>query len=216
VALFVVASGCEDSAAKLQVEVRDFLNGWYDQAAAGARDEALCHGLGLLKHPEFTCTDMLEHASHIDRNTSSLPSITPLDCFAGVCGELYEVALTSRDRSGNEISETHVLKRDEGMLRVYWYRSDTMMAALRAANPDQDEQAKDPLQTAYDEVVARYPGLYEFTPCYGVRASSSNLVGALMAKDAVDTEEVMRLAQSCGDNFCFGLVGDKIAPLCPR
>jgi len=214
VALFVMAAACTDRQALLQSEVDDFLSNWYAQAAAGKRDEGLCHGLGLLKHPAFTCVDMLDHAARVDRSSSSPSSITSIDCFAGVCGEFYEVALSGRDNAGNEIRETHVLKRDDGMLRVYWYRSDTMMAALRAANPAPDEDAKDPLQTAYDEIVARYPSLYEFPPCYGVRASSSNMAGALMAKDAIDTDAVAHIAQSCGEKFCFALVGEKIAPLC--
>jgi len=215
VALCVVAAACADRAAERRAEIAGFLIEWFDQAQAGARGDDLCHGLGLLKHSEFTCADMLTHAAQIDPASRSSPVIQPIDCFAGVCGEFYEVTMTGRDGSGNEVDESVVLKRDGGTLRIYWYRSDTMLAALRAAQPPADD-AKDPLQVAYDEVVARYPSLYEYPPCYGVRPSSSNMIGKPTAMDGLNTDEIDGLAATCGESFCLALVGNKIATLCPQ
>ena len=123
--------------------------------------------------------------------------------------------LNSRDDAGNELDETHILKRDDGRLRVYWYRNDKLINELRTEFTDEPE-TKDPVQQAYDKLKARYPELYQYPPCYGVRASSSTLVGELMPETSVDVERVHQLASECGETFCFGLVGSKIAPLCPK
>ena len=100
-------------------------------------------------------------------------------------------------------------------MRLYWYRSDSLLALLKPAENAAADDAKDPIQTAYDELTARYPALYSFPPCYGVRPSSSNLVGELRRPDALDVQEIEQLAAACGATFCFALVGNKIATLCP-
>ncbi len=211
--LALLATACADKQAEQKTAITTFLTDWYTQAREGKRDDSLCHGLGLLKHPDFTCADMLEAAATIDPATQQIEQIKAIDCFAGVCGDLFEINLTSQNTSGTNINETHILKRDDGQLRVYWYRNDVLMAQLRAANPIEEE--KDPEQVAYDELIARYPTLYEYPPCYGVRPSSTNLAGKLMAMDAIDVDEINRIASTC-DNFCFSVVGSKIAPLCPK
>ena len=98
---------------------------------------------------------------------------------------------------------------------MYWYRSDSLLTLLRPAKEDEDVSAKDPIQAAYDEITARYPALYSYPPCYGVRASSSNLVGGLMSKDELDVAAIEQRAAACGEGFCFALVGNKVATLCP-
>ena len=64
VALCFLAA-CEDRQAQLQADSLAFIEQWFDEAAAGARDDTLCHGLGTLKHPEITCAEMLEHAARV-------------------------------------------------------------------------------------------------------------------------------------------------------
>ena len=66
-----------------------------------------------------------------------------------------------------------------------------------------------------DLLVARHPALYSYPPCYGVRASSSNLRGKPTAIEEINPAEVETMATECGETFCFALVGSKIATLCP-
>lgn len=212
----LATGACTDRAAQLQDDSLAYAQQWFALAEAGNGDETSCHGLGLLKHPAVTCTQMLDYAGQVDPGTRRIADVTPRECFDSVCGEFIELNFTSLDDAGNEISETVLLKRDAGRLQTYWYRSNTLLASLRAANPEPDEEGKDPQQLSYDALVARHPSLYAYPPCYGTRPSSSNLVGDLMAKDAVDVNAVEGLAGECGDTFCFALVGNKIATLCPQ
>ncbi|NOX49627.1 MAG: hypothetical protein GXP16_03710 [Gammaproteobacteria bacterium] len=98
---------------------------------------------------------------------------------------------------------------------MYWYRTDAMLDAIRQKNHRNKDDGKDPLHVAYAEIVARYPSLYEFPPCHGIRVTSANLAGTLVRKDAIDVSSMQTIASNCGKLFCFGLVGDKIAPMCP-
>ena len=214
-ALCFTAIACTDRAAETRQQSLAFVGDWFDKAGEGAQNEDLCHGIGLLKHPGVDCAQMLGAAAEIDPTTRSVETIRPQDCFSGVCGEFIEIRFDSRDLSGNEIRETALLKRDDGQFRMYWYRSDSLLARLRADNPIEADE-KEPEQLAYDEIIARYPSLYAYPPCYGVRVSSSNLAGDLMPKDAMDVAEIERLAATCPELFCFGLVGQKIAPICPK
>ncbi|NKB98561.1 MAG: hypothetical protein GKR90_08735 [Pseudomonadales bacterium] len=158
---------------------------------------------------------MQEFAARVDPASRTFTAQRSHDCFASVCGEFVEIEFESYDHAGNPIRENAVLKRDDGTIRLYWYRSDLMLAAFRAANPEPEDE-KEPIQVAYDEITARYPELYRYPPCYGVRASTSTLAGELMAKNAIDVASIERIAATCGDDFCFSLVGEKIAPLCPN
>ena len=216
VALFVVGAGCTDQAALKRDQGLEFLGSWFASAHAGQRDDGLCHAFGLLKHPEITCSQMLEHAALIDPAQRTIASVTERDCFGEVCGDFLEVEFSSRDPAGNEVRETALIKRDDGRFRLYWYRSDSLLATLRARLPDpQEVEAKDPEQLAYDALVARHPALYSYPPCYGVRASSSTLRGKPTAIEDIDPDDVEVLAAECGQTFCFALVGNKIATLCP-
>ena len=210
-----MAAACEDRQAQLHQQSLAFVSDWFAQAAAGARDDSLCHGLGVLKHPEITCAEMLEHAGRVDADTRRVTSLNTPDCFAGVCGDFVEITFASVDGAGNELDETALLKRDNGIYRMYWYRSDSLLALLRPADEADSSADQDPLQLAYDEITARYPALYSYPPCYGARPSSSTLVGELMARDKIDVAAVEQLAADCGESFCFALVGSKIATLCP-
>ncbi len=211
--LIAAATGCAESASTTTQALRS-ANDWFARAASGARTEEECHGLGLLKHPQFTCAEYLDHASRVDAATREVQAIVERDAFGGVQGTFYDITFNARDTAGNEIVETIVLKRDDGRSRVYWYRTDSLLALLKSEARDPTDDV-DPQQAAYDEIVARYPSLYQYPPCYQVRPSSANLVGELTAKDAIDVQHVEILAQTCGATFCFALVGEKIATLCP-
>ena len=159
---------------------------------------------------------MLAHAARIDPASRTITAARRLECFAQVCGDFAEFEFSSTAQNGNPITERAVVKRDEGRIRLYWYRSDTLMALLRQRFPqtDEEEGGKTPLQAAYDVLTANHPGLYEYPPCLDIRVSSSNLAGELMAQDEIDEGAIEAAALDCDGEFCFALVGQKIAPVC--
>lgn len=204
--------GCGPAEPDFEEAASSFLRQWFSEGVV-AQDNR-CHGMGTLKHPEFTCLDMQTFASRIDPTTRIIERANRHDCFGSICGEFIEFEMTSIDLAGNPIRENAVLKRDDGQIRLYWYRSDLMLEAYRAAHPEPEDE-KDPVHVAYDEITARYPALYQYPPCLDERVSSSVLIGELMAKDEIDVQVVEARAQACDETFCFALVGQKIATLCP-
>ncbi len=213
--LVLFLTACTDKAAELQDASLAHAQQWFALADTGADGDENCHGLGLLKHPAVSCAQMLSFASKVDSASRQITGITPRDCFESVCGEFIEINFSARDQAGNEVTEMLLLKRDDGRMKTYLYRSNLLLSELGTENPANREEEKSPQQIAYDEVVARYPSLYTYPPCYGIRPSSSNLVGELMARDKIDVTAVETLAAQCGENFCLALVGNKIATLCP-
>ncbi len=209
-----VLASCQDSGPSDGERAVAFLADWFAKASAGQRGDELCHGLGTLKHPQFTCAEMLAYAAEIDGASRTIKGTRSLKEFAGFPGSFLETEIDSTSRGGEPVSETAVLKQDDGILRLYWYRSDLMLKKLQA-EADAQEEEKHPEQKAYDELVARYPVLYAYPPCYGVRPSSSNLAGELVAMEEVDVDVIEGIAAECGTEFCFSVVGQKIAPLCP-
>ena len=187
---------------------------WTQSARAGARDEALCHGLGLIKHPAFTCADMLTYAAQVNPSSRQYSAWRARECVETVCGEFWATTTTAADRAGNPVDETVIVKQDDGRYRIYLYQSSSMVEAFRAAHPTEAEDGKDPLQAGYDALTNRFPSLYSYPPCHGITISSSKLQGALIAQDAIDPDAIDRLATNCPDRFCLGLVGRKIAPVC--
>lgn len=189
-----------------------FLSQWFAQGVV--ENDNRCHGMGVLKHQEFSCLDMQTYAAKIDAASRTITSVQHHECFGSICGQFLEIELDSADIAGNPVRENAVLKRDDGTIRLYWYRSDLMLADYKAANPDPKDD-KDPLQVAYDEITGRYPALYQYPPCLDERVSSSVLVGDIAAKDQLDVATIEVQAAACGETFCFALVGQKIATLCP-
>ena len=215
VPLIGALSACE-APPSLEQQAPNFAAGWFAAARDGQRNDTLCHGLGALKHPEFTCAEQLEHAAAVQPESRVLARTRLRDCFDTVCGEFVELAFDGTDDAGNAVEETLVLKRDNERVQAYWYRSTSLLAAYRSANPEPDADEKDPLQAAYDEVTATYPALYTFPPCYGVRASSATLRTPTMRRDAMDAPAVEAAAAACGERFCLTLIGEKMAGLCPN
>jgi hypothetical protein len=197
-----------------QANSLNYLASWFSQAASGARDDALCHGLGLLKHNNFSCSQMLDYAASVDPERRQVTRFAAKDCFEKVCGVFYELGFSGFDLSGNEVEETAVLKQDEGKLRVYWYRNNMMYSGQQTEEEQKEE--KDPEQIAYDALTALHPSLYAYPPCYGVRPSSNNLAGELFKSNEADVSQIEGWAKACPEVFCFALVGQKIAPLCPQ
>lgn len=206
--------GCSEPGPSPEEASLTHLQQWFSNAAEGARGDHLCHGLGMLKHAEFSCSELLDYAAKVDRTTRTIVEIVPQDCFGGVCGTFYEVRFTATDPAGNEVEETALLKVDEGRYQTYWYRSTLMLAELGPAEESELDQ-KDPEQIAYDALTAAYPALYQYPPCFGVRPSSSNLRGELESTDALDVQAIENRATECGETFCFAFVGQKVATLCP-
>ena len=215
IALLVGCVACADQPDNAQQALQGSLQ-WFEQAEAGQRDEKLCHGLGLLKHAQHSCSEYLAEAAKIDHATRTVDAIEPLDCFKDVCGVFFQLEFSGFDKAGNESRELLLIKRDNNISRVYWYRSKSMLDEVIAANAIIENNAKDPLQAAYDEITNRYPTLYSYPPCHKVRASSSNLVAKPMSRHQLDPQQIDALAAACGANFCFSLVGQKIAALCPN
>ena len=215
VVLIVLISACTDKQAQLQDASLAHAQQWFALAGTGAEGDENCHGLGLLKHPGVSCAQMLSFASRVDSASRQITGITTRDCFESVCGEFVELNFSGQDQAGNEVNEMLLLKRDDGRMQTYLYRSNLLLSELGGENPETPVEEKNPQQIAYDEVVARYPSLYSYPPCYGIRPSSSNLVGELMQRDNMDVAAVEQQAQQCGATFCLALVGNKIATLCP-
>ena len=216
IGLLVTLFACADSGPSLEDQALTHARVWFQNAEDGARDDSLCHGLGLLKHAQFTCAQYLEHAARIDPSSREVVSITPHDSFGSTAGQYLEIYFTAYDRAGNEVEENLLLRRDEGQFRTYWYRTDSLLALLAPSGSTEDNEVeKDPLQRAYDEIIARYPSLYQYPPCYQTRPTSANLAGELMPIDAMDVSTIDAIAATCDEAFCFALIGEKIAPLCP-
>ncbi len=220
----LLCTGCAPAADPAE-EALAYAEQWFGQAAAGARGEHLCHALGLLKHAQFTCDELLEHAARIEPASRELTQARPRECMAEVCGEFFELTFHSRERAGQNIAEREeaeeseeivVLKKDNGQYRLYWYRSASLMALLTPRHHNPAEAEKSPEQAAYDELTQRYPGLYSWPPCENVRVSSSNLMTDLMPRDNLNTAQMETLAAACGDHFCFGFIGNKVAAVCPH
>ncbi|MEM9621377.1 MAG: hypothetical protein AAF993_06990 [Pseudomonadota bacterium] len=191
-----------------------FTLSWFTQAHQDVRGEHLCHALGLLKHPQFTCDELLDHAADIIPDSRELVSITPRECIGDVCGDFFELTFRSHTKNGADSEEIALVKRDDGVFRLYWYRSTSLLALLQPANA-QTPGEKSPEQAAYSALTERYPGLYQFPPCYDIRVSSSNLMGELAAAEQLDPVQVEQAAATCGPSFCLAFVGRKVASVCP-
>lgn len=219
VALVLVAAclaACGDATPTSDIAAQQFLEGWFARTRAPIEPDNMCHGLGMLKHSTFACAEIVAHAGRVTPASRTLTRAVTRDCFESVCGTFMELEYSGTDLAGNGVDEHIIVKRDDGQFRVYWYRSTTLLEAYRQAHPELAEvDAPDPLQVAYDELTARHSDLYAWPPCYGIRATSNNLRTPTMALDAIDAELMATEATACPETFCFALVGQKIAGLCP-
>ena len=170
----------------------------------------------MLKDKQFECDDYLAAAQGIDPASRAIQEIRELECFEKVCGEFFEVRVTGTDNYGEHSEETVLLKRDDGVLKVYWYRSKLMLANIRRENERIEEASRSPMQAAYGRLTEKYPALYQYPPCPDdLRASSSTLKGTPQREDELQSAAFEEWAQQCPDTFCLAMVGTKIAGLCP-
>ena len=211
---FLFIAACDSGPTPEQQAVAHALK-WFAAAHDGHRDDSWCHGLGLLKHPSYSCADYLNQAAGITLESRSVIDVTPMDCYADVCGAFYQLEVEGMDAVGNERRELLLMKHDDGTMRLYWYRSDSMLREQQIAQEQQAEDDKDPIQVAYDTLTNRYPGLYEHPPCLDLRPSSSNLLADPVALDEIDPAVFDTLAQQCSSQMCITTVGRKYAALCP-
>ena len=168
----------------------------------------------MLKHSEFSCAELMDYAARGDVASRMVRSARTQDCDEGVCGDFVQMMVEGVDDAGQPMEENILMKIDDGIARVYWYRSSLMLDQL--TTDEALEEQKDPEQIAYDRLTALHSSLYAYPPCYGVRPSSSNLTSDLVAMDAIDPDQMDQLASACGESFCFAFVGQKVAPLCPN
>ncbi len=204
---------CDSGPAPEQLAV-SYLLTWFEQAEQGMRDDELCHGLGLLKHPTYTCADYLQSAANITLSSRGVAAVTPMDCYQDICGTFFQIEVDGVDKAGNESREIVLIKQDADTMRVYWYRSEEMLQDLRRAEEIQREADKDPVQVAYDELTNQYPTLYAYPPCIDVRPSSNTLLAPPIALQDINPAELDLLADECSGTVCIGTVGRKYALLC--
>ena len=197
------------------------LNDWF--SAAATDNPPSCHAFGLVKFHDASCADMYEHAAQIEPGSRTITSSTLLKCYGQgrqeLCGEFVEIRLTARNTNGKKIQEGAVLKRDAGVFRLYWYRSDALFTTLIKRTDDEDgerapERKQAQLEAVYAEIVQRQPELYQFVVCKEASVSSSKLVGKPVNPKDISTADMALRAQQCPEIFCLAMVGKRIAPLC--
>jgi len=217
--------GCADDKELKLGDAQMFLNQWFQGPSETAKP--VCHAFGELMFPAASCDDMYEHAKLIDPTSRRVDRINPLECFGygpqKVCGDFVEVWYRSKDLSGRDIKEGVVVKRDDGVFRLYWYRSDLLFTTLadRSDNADSKDQQADNdqtlLESTYNQMVAEHPELYQYPPCLNdIRVSSSTMVGKPIKLQHIRSTEISERAARCAVELCFALVGQKLTTLCPR
>ena len=215
--MLLLAGGCGEDEEAVATAGLTKLTEWFEVASAGGRGDEHCHAFGLLKHQDATCADMLEHASRVVPEERRVTATRFRDCVQTVCGDFFEVELSGIDTGGRDITEIAVLKRDEGQFRLYWYRTTSLIDELaRSAEANaaaEDEDAE--IDAAYARITNAHSEFYQFPPCRGVRVSSSNKVGDLVATDALTVADFEARAARCPNEFCITFVGRKVAGVCP-
>ena len=219
-----ILGGCGEDNEAIKTQGIKALNDWF--LASASDNPPSCHGFGLVKFYDASCADMYQHAAKIEPESRTITSSRLLKCFGQgaqeLCGEFVEIWLNSMDTGGNPIQEGAVLKRDDGVFRLYWYRSDALFTTLtkRAENTSDDdnervlEDKQSELEAIYAEIVQRQPALYQFVMCTDASVSSSKLVGKPVHPQDISATDMASRAQRCPEIFCLALVGKRIAPLC--
>ena len=157
---------------------------------------------------------MLEHASRMQNESRQVVSSRVMDCFDTVCGQFVETKYQGIGPNGEVWEEIGVAKQEAEGFKVYWFRSDSMLATI-AQQQAEEEQSEDPIEIMYDQLTATFPSLYQYPPCRNIRPSSNNLIGETTPLSEIDPEAIEKLAEGCGPSFCFAHLGNKIATLCP-
>ncbi len=215
----IVNSACQDrEVTNRQAAIAAFYE-WSAESAPS--DSESCHAYGLIKHPETSCLEMLEHAKKILPGERQISSSRTLECFDSVCGDFIELEIEGKDLEDRDVKEIAVLKKDNNTFRVYWYRTNTLVRAIENRSNSQSEQTdakylkkQEELNSAYAYLTNKIPEIYQFPSCLDVRITSSNLVGELVPAEKVTLSDFSSRATKCDGALCIGLVGKKIAAVC--
>ena len=221
--LYVFAiSACQNKEELDQQAALEVFNEWATQNQSPDSDS--CHAYGLIKHPETSCEEMLQHAQKVTHETRALSSKRSLECFDSVCGEFIELEMESKDSKNRSIKEIAVLKKDNDSFKLYWYRTNSLLTVINERSKTQasgtnnlEEEAKqEQLDRTYAYLTNKIPELYQFPTCLGTRITSSNLIGDLMPKDNVTLADFVTRAKKCDKDLCVGMIGKKVAAVCDR
>ena len=216
----VIALACQDREAADRQAAIDVFFAWSAESAPS--DSESCHAYGLIKHPETSCLEMLEHAKRILASQREVTSSRTLECFDSICGDFIEIEVEGEDLDGREVKEIVVLKKDSNVFKVYWYRTNSLATAIENRSNSQSEliadakylKKQEQLSSAYAYLTNKIPELYQFPSCLDVRITSSNLSGALLPLEKVTLLDFSSRASKCDGDLCVGLVGKKIAAVC--
>jgi len=224
--LLATLTACSDSKAELEETGTAYAAQWLLQTDADSATEQSCHAFGLLKFPEVGCAEMLAYASEVDPASRIINRVRALACFGegtrAVCGEFVELQLEGVSNDGIPIEETLVVKRDNNIFKMYWYRSTLIAAALQAAQirreastpAAQQQAAQAALEGRYNQWVTKDPALYSYPVCIDVRVTSRNKIGDLINVSELSAAEIDRRAAQCGGDVCLTQVGTRVAAIC--
>ena len=215
-------SACQNKEELDQQAALEVFNEWATQNQSPDSDS--CHAYGLIKHPETSCEEMLQHAQKVTHETRALSSKRSLECFDSVCGEFIELEMESKDSKNRSIKEIAVLKKDNDSFKLYWYRTNSLLTVINeraktqasGANNLEEEAKQEQLDRTYAYLTNKIPELYQFPTCLGTRITSSNLIGDLMPKDSVTLADFVSRAKKCDKDLCVGMIGKKVAAVCDR
>ena len=213
-------SGCQDRG---EVDRQAAISVFYEWSSGSEpSDPESCHAYGLIKHPETSCLEMLDHAKKISPNLRRVSASRALECFDSICGDFLELEVEAEDLEGRQVKEIVVLKKDKNVFKVYWYRTNSLLTAIENRSKAQSEQEadtkylkkQDELNSAYAYLTNKIPEIYQFPSCLDVRITSSNLIGELVPLEKVTLSDFGSRAAKCNGDLCIGLIGKKIAAVC--
>ena len=215
-------SACQNKEELDQQAALEVFNEWATQTQSQESDS--CHAYGLIKHPETSCEEMLQHAQKVIHETRAPSSKRSLECFDSVCGEFIELEMESKDSKNRSIKEIAVLKKDNDSFKLYWYRTNSLLTVINEraktqaskTNNLEQEAKQEQLDRTYAYLTNKIPELYQFPTCLGTRITSSNLIGDLIPKDSVTLADFVSRAKKCDKDLCIGMIGKKIAAVCDR
>ena len=215
-------SACKDKEDLNQHSALDAFNNWVSQNQLPGSDS--CHAYGLIKHPETTCEEMLQHAQKIIHDTRALSSTRSLECFDSVCGEFIELEMESKDSKNRSVKEIAILKNDNDTFKLYWYRTNSLLTVInertntqaKGTNNLELEAKQEQLDRTYAYLTNKIPELYEFPACLRTRITSSNLIGNLMPMDKVTLTDFVSRSKKCDKVLCIGMIGKKVAAVCDK
>ena len=215
-------SACKDKEDLNQHSALDAFNNWVLQNQSPGSDS--CHAYGLIKHPETNCEEMLNHAGEVIHETRVITSIRSFECFGSICGEFVELEIDSKNMLSQSVKEIAVLKKDNNVFKLYWYRTNSLLTVLelRAKSDAKEinnsglEAKEEQLNRVYIYLTNKIPELYQYPVCLEIRVTSLNLIGNLMPVESVTLTDFTRRSKRCDKRLCIGMIGKKVAAVCDK